>query len=234
MSRSPEANLTRALEAVLECAMGQAEAALRHAETLVASARMIPASMSSSRTHAYSLDTAMRRCGMRTGHSRVRRAIRSCWRRSVSSNDCVVVRSADTKPCWRLPSRDRGCRAHAPSCPPASRSSAGIAEASAAIATCRRGPVDDPFVRYARGCILAASGRYNEARDRCGAGHRNQGQPWVDRAPRPEPGRAVRRRRCGPPCASHRARKNCRARHRRPRLYGRANSRWSDGGRRAQ
>jgi tetratricopeptide (TPR) repeat protein len=162
----PEAHLMRLFEAVLECATGQAEAALGHAEAL-ASIRPDDPGVHELIAHASLqlglLDAALRHANRAIagapGHPELLETLglveRLCGHPDRAYE--ALLEAAVKRP--GLPR----ARAELSAC---FTQLGRNAEAAAAIADLPPWTDDDPFVRYARGCILAATGRYEDARDR--------------------------------------------------------------------
>ncbi len=163
-----EANPMRLFEVVLECATGQAADALGHAEALAAMRPDDPgvheliahASLQLDRRDA-ALRHARRALAGAPGHPELLETLgiveRLCGHPERGYE--ALLEAAVARP--GLPR----ARAELSAC---FTQLGRHPEASAAIADLPPWTNDDPFVSYARGCILAASGRYEEARDRVG------------------------------------------------------------------
>jgi tetratricopeptide (TPR) repeat protein len=162
----PEATLMRLFEVVLECATGQAEAALGHATALAVARPDDPgvheliahASMQLGRRDA-ALRHAKRALAGAPGHPELLETLGLVERLGGHPDRAyeALLEAAVQRP--GLPR----ARAELSAC---FTQLGRHAEASAAIADLPPWTTDDPFVSYARACILASSGRYEEARDR--------------------------------------------------------------------
>jgi tetratricopeptide (TPR) repeat protein len=161
----PEANLMRLFELVLECATGQAEAALGHASTLAVAHPDDPgvheliahASLQLGRRDA-ALRHAKRALAGAPGHPELLETLGLVERLCGHPDRAYVVL---LEAAIKRPGLPRA-RAELSAC---FTQLGRHAEASAAIADLPPWTADDPFVSYARGCILAASGQVEGARD---------------------------------------------------------------------
>jgi tetratricopeptide (TPR) repeat protein len=161
----PVADHLQTLEAVIECVLGQTETALRHAETLVRRRPDDPgvqelvalASMQLGRWEA-AMDHAKRALAGAPRHPELLETLGLVERLSGHSDRAYphLLEAATQRP--GLPR----ARAELSAC----FTQLGMSsEAALALENLPEWTADDPFVNYARGCILAAAGLFDEARN---------------------------------------------------------------------
>ena len=160
-----EADHLGLLEAVVECAMGDADAALRHAHALVA-ARPDDSGIHEIIAHA-SIQLGRSDAALSHAH----RALAGAPRHPELLETLGIVERLSGHPELAYEALLDAAIAR-PQLPRARAELSVVftqlgrhAEASAAISDLPSWTVDDPFVSYARGCLLAASGRYDEAKE---------------------------------------------------------------------
>jgi tetratricopeptide (TPR) repeat protein len=161
----PVADHLRTLEAVIECVLGQTETAMLHAETLVGRRPDDPgvqeivalACMQLGRWDA-ALDHAKRALAGAPRHPELLETLGLVERLSGHSERAYphLLEAATQRP--GLPR----ARAELSAC---FTQLGRPSEAALALENLPAWTADDPFVNYARGCILAAAGQFDEARD---------------------------------------------------------------------